>query len=178
MDEAQDAAFVHNEIAAELTGVVAVRVVEFAALKPAFDVKPHHARMIGTQARAFEWIGFTDASVTVEQNGERAADFVHPLLERGECSKGNDEDASVEFGKFILARAQLSGMFSAGYSAQVAQEDEQHMIATFAHFAESDLLAFNSLQAKVWCGRVSFNVTFVVTAQPFWVRGDTLTGTM
>jgi hypothetical protein len=46
MDESQFAVHVHDEIAAELTGVIAVRVVELAALEPAFDVNPYHARMI------------------------------------------------------------------------------------------------------------------------------------
>ena len=72
----------------------------------------------------FELIVFIDASVTVEQDGKRAADFVHPLLEGGQSPKRDDENTGVEFGKFLLARAQLCGMFAAGYSAKVTEEDE------------------------------------------------------
>lgn len=45
MNEAQNAVPVHDEVTAELGGVIAVRVVELAALEPAFDVHPHYARM-------------------------------------------------------------------------------------------------------------------------------------
>ncbi len=50
-------------------------------------------------------------------------DFIQPLLERGKRSKGNDEDACIEFCKFFLARAQLCGMFAAGNSAEVTEEN-------------------------------------------------------
>ena len=50
MNETQDATLICNEITAELGGVVAVRVVKMTTLEPAFDVNPHHARMIGAQA--------------------------------------------------------------------------------------------------------------------------------
>jgi len=45
MNETQDAVSIHDEVAAELGCVVTVRVVEFTALKPAFDVNPHHTWM-------------------------------------------------------------------------------------------------------------------------------------
>ena len=95
MDQPQDTTFIHDKIAAELTRVVTVRVVKFAALEPAFDVHPHHARMIRAQARAFESVGLIHGAVAVKQDGERAANFVHPLLEGGKRSKGNDEDAGI-----------------------------------------------------------------------------------
>lgn len=66
MDETQDAVFVHDKIAAELGGVVAVRIVELAALEPAFDVNPHHARVICSQSRALEPVGLIDGSLTVK----------------------------------------------------------------------------------------------------------------
>lgn len=50
IDEAQDTVFVHDEVAAELGSVVAMRVEELAALKPTFDIHPHDARMSRTQA--------------------------------------------------------------------------------------------------------------------------------
>lgn len=40
IDKAQVAVGVYNEIAAELTGVVAVRVVEFLSLQPAGEIQP------------------------------------------------------------------------------------------------------------------------------------------
>ena len=46
MDEAQNPLPIHDEIAAKLTGIVAVRTVELTALEPTFDVNPHDTRMI------------------------------------------------------------------------------------------------------------------------------------
>jgi hypothetical protein len=57
------------------------------------------------------------------------------LLHSGESSKGNNEDTCVEVGEFLLARAQLCGMFAAGYSAKVTEEDKQN-ISTFENFAQ------------------------------------------
>lgn len=132
-----------------------MRVVEVAALEPAFDVDPHHARMIRAQARAFKSVGLVDSAVTVKQDGKCTADFVHPLLEGGQCSKRNDEDAGIEFYKFFLARAQLCGMFAAGYSAQVTEENEQG-VSTFEDFAKGDLFTFDGLQGEVGGGGVEF----------------------
>jgi hypothetical protein len=52
------------------------------------------------------------------------------LLEGGEGSKRNDENTGIEFGKFILARAQLCGMFTTGYSAKVAEKDKQDVFVS------------------------------------------------
>lgn len=158
MNEAEDAVPVYNEVAAELRGVIAVRLIELAALEPAFDVDPYHARMIRAQARTFELIRFIDRAVTVEQDGECATDFVHPLLECGECSKRDDEDAGIEFYKFFLARAQLCGMFSAGNSAKVTEENQQG-VPTFEDFAEGDLFTFDGLQDEVGGRGVEFQVS-------------------
>jgi len=88
-------------------------------------------------------------AVTVKQHGERAADFGHPLLQGGERSEGNDKDAGVASGKFVLVRAQLCGMFAAGYSTQVTQEHQQNVVPVFQDFAEVDLLTFNALQGEI-----------------------------
>ena len=117
-----------------------MRIVKLAALKPAFDVHPYYARMIRAQARAFESVGLIHGAVAVKQDGERAANFVHPLLEGGKRSKGDNEDAGIKFCKFILARAQLCGMFAAGYSAKMTEKDQQG-VSAFEDFAEGDLFA-------------------------------------
>jgi hypothetical protein len=155
MDEAQDAILICNKVATKLGCVVAVRVVELAALEPAFDVHPHHARMPRAQARAFQSVGFVGNTVTVEQDGECTANFIHPLLEGGECSKRNDVDAGVEFCKFFLVCAQLCGMFAAGYSAEMAKENEQG-ISAFEDFAEGNSFAIDSRQGEVRSGGVRF----------------------
>ena len=152
MDETQDAVLVHDEVAAKLGYVVTVRVVECSALDP------HHARMPRTQARAFESVGFVGNAVTVEKDGERPADFVHPLLEGGKCAERDDIDAGVEFCKFTLARAQLCGMFAAGYSAKVTEEDEQG-VSAFKDFAEGDLLAFGGGEGEGGGGLMGTHVS-------------------
>jgi hypothetical protein len=91
-----------------------------------------------TQARAIQLIVFIDASVTVEQDSECAADFVHPLLEGGECSERNDEDAGIELGKFFLVSAQLCGMFAAGYSAEVTEKDKQDVVGRLDQLGQRD----------------------------------------
>jgi hypothetical protein len=45
MRQSQNAVFIHDKVATELGSVVAVRIKELTALKPPFDVHPHHARM-------------------------------------------------------------------------------------------------------------------------------------
>jgi hypothetical protein len=50
-------------------------------------------------------------------------------LDCGKRPKGNDENTGIQFGKFFLARAQLCGMFAAGYSAKVTEEDQQGVSA-------------------------------------------------
>ena len=156
INQPQNPIFIHNEIATELGGVIAVRVVEFTTLKPTFDVNPYHARMIRAQARTFESVGLVNCAVTIKQNIERAANFVHPLLEGGECAKRNDENTGIEFGKFFLARAQLCGMFAAGNSAKMTEEDQQG-VSVFEDFAESDLFTVNGLQGEVGGGGVEFH---------------------
>lgn len=105
-------------------------------------------------------VGFVGGAVTVEKDGERPADFVHPLLEGGECSKRDDEDAGIQFGKFFLAGAQLCGMFTAGYSAKVTEKDEQG-VSAFEDFAESDLFTVNDLKGEVGGGGVEFECHWV-----------------
>ena len=82
-------------------------------------------------------------------------DFIHPLLESWYRSERNDEDTRLEFRKFILARAQLCGMFTAGNSAKVTEEDEQG-VSAFENFAKCDLFAVEGLQGEVGGGRVGF----------------------
>lgn len=112
-------------------------------------------------------IGLVNCAVTIKQNIERPADAVHPLLESGERSKRNNKDAGVEFCKFVLARAQLCGMFAAGYSTQVTKENEQY-ISVFENFAEHDLFTFNGLQGEVWSRRVLFE--FQVSGSNYQVK--------
>ena len=133
-----------------------MRIVKLAALKPAFDVHPYYARMIRAQARAFESVGLIDGAVTVKQNGERAADFIHPLLEGGKRPERDDEDARIELFEFVLARAQLCGMFAAGYSAKMTEKDQQG-VSAFEDFAEGDLLAFGGGEGEVRGGGVWFH---------------------
>ncbi len=71
MDETQDAVPIHDEVAAEFGGVIAVRVEKLAALEPAFDVGPYYARMPGAQARAFQPVGFVHRPFA----GERLVPF-------------------------------------------------------------------------------------------------------
>jgi len=73
------------------------------------------------------------------------------LLEGGQRSERNDKDAGVEFCKFVLARAQLCGMFAAGYSAKMTEEDQQG-VSAFEDFAEADLLTFGGGQGEVGGG--------------------------
>ena len=96
-------------------------------------------------------------AVTVKQNGECPTDFVHPLLEGGEGSERNDKNAGIMFGKFFLAVAQLCGMFTAGYSAEMTEENQQG-ISAFEDFAEGDLLAFGGGQGEGGGGEVEFHV--------------------
>jgi len=97
-------------------------------------------------------------AVTVKQNGECPTDFVHPLLEGGECSERNEENAGIEFGEFFLAVAQLRGMFTTGYSAKVTEEDQQG-VSAFEDFAKRDLLSFGGGEGEVGGGGVEFQVS-------------------
>lgn len=107
------------------------------------------------QARAFELVGLVNCAVTIKQNIERAANFVHPLLESRECSKRDNKDAGIQLGEFVLARAQLCGMFAAGYSAKVTQENKQGVFL-FENSAERNEFTFNCLKCKVRGGNVEF----------------------
>lgn len=133
-----------------------MRVKGFLARQPGFEIQPARFYISRAPVRALETISVINNTITVKQDIERVAGFLHPLLEGWQCAKGNDKDTRIELFEFVLARAQLCGMFAAGYSAKVAQENEQHMIAAFEHFIKSNLLAFNRLQAEVRCGRVWF----------------------
>ena len=78
------------------------------------------------------------------------------MIESGKRSKGNNKDAGIELFEFILARAQLCGMFAAGYSAKMTEENEQNVIAVFQYFAEGDLFTVNGLNGEVGGGGVGF----------------------
>jgi hypothetical protein len=77
------------------------------------------------------------------------AGFFHPLLESRKRAKRNDIDAGIELVEFFLARAQLCGMFAAGYSAEMAQENKQNLIAVFHRFFETGLSPLNGWQYEV-----------------------------
>jgi hypothetical protein len=56
-------------------------------------------------------------------------------LEGGQSSKGNDKDACIQVCNFLLMVAQLCGMFAAGYSAKMTEEDQQG-VSAFEDFTE------------------------------------------
>ena len=56
----------------------------------------------------------------------------------------------------MLARAQLCGMFAAGYSAKVTEEDKQNVVPTFENFADGDLFTVGALQGEGGSGGVGF----------------------
>jgi len=76
-------------------------------------------------------------------------------LESGEHSKRDNKDAGIQLGEFVSTRAQLCGMFAAGYSAKMTEKNQQG-ISVFENFAESDLFTFNGLQGEVGGGGVVF----------------------
>jgi hypothetical protein len=86
------------------------------------------------QAGTLQPVGVVGDAVTVEKDGERQADFLDPLLNAWKGPKRDDEDTGIQVGKFLLARAQLCGMFSAGYSAKMTQKNQQNVIAVFENF--------------------------------------------
>lgn len=140
MDEAEFTAPIYDKVTAELTGVVAVRVRGLFPRQPGFEINPARPQGAGSPVGTFQSIGLVGDAVTVKQDCECPTDFVHPLLEGGECSERNDENAGIEFGKFFLVVAQLRGMFAAGNSAQVTEKDQQG-VSAFENFAQRDLLA-------------------------------------
>jgi hypothetical protein len=118
-------------------------------LKPALDINPDDTWVPRAQARAFELVGFVNGAVSVEQYFKGMTGFIHPLLKGRKCAKRNDIDTGIELVELFLARAQLCGMFAAGYSAEMAQKNEQNMIAIFHRFFETGLSALNGLQYKI-----------------------------
>jgi hypothetical protein len=153
--QAQDAVFIDDEVAAELGGVVAVRGVHLFSAQVVFGVEPERARAEGAQARAFQAVGGVNCPLTVEQDGEGGAGFAQPLLDGGQGAEGDDKDAGVQFGKFVLTGAQLCDMLAAGYSAKMTQKDQQGVVAVFEHFAKGDLLAGGGGQGEVGGGRIA-----------------------
>jgi hypothetical protein len=156
MNETQDTIFIHNIVPAELGGVIAVRVIEGPMLEPAFDVDPDDARMPCPPTGTFQSIGGIDCPFAVGQYGEAPADFLHPRLNGRKCTKGDDEDTGIKFHKFVLARAQLCGMFTAGDSTQVAEKDQEDLVAVFQDLAEGDDFAFSGGEGEVGGGGVEF----------------------
>ena len=141
IDETEVAISIHDEVAAKLGCIVTVCVMEFLSLQPAGEIQPQRTRTLRAQFGAFESVGVVGYPFTVEQDGECRASLVHPLLDGRQRPEGNDEDAGVQFHKFVLARAQLCGMFTAGYSAKVTEKNQQY-VSVFENFAERDLFAF------------------------------------
>lgn len=158
VDEAEFTTHIYDEVTTELTGVVAVRVVEFLSLQPAGEIQPYCARTSRAQFRAFESISVVDCPLAVEQNSEVATGFFEPFLHGGEGSKGKDKNMCIQFGKFVLLFAQLCDMLTAGYSAKVTEKDQQG-ISAFENFAEGDLLAFGGGEGKGGGGVIKFQVS-------------------
>ena len=77
----------------------------------------------------------------VDEDSKCVTDFLHPLLDGRQCAERDNIDAGIEFYKFVLARAQLCGMFAAGYSTKVTEKNKQS-VSVFENFAERDLFAF------------------------------------
>lgn len=64
----------------------------------------------------------------------------------------------VQFGKFGLLVAQLRDMLAAGYSAKVAEKDQQG-VSAFEDFAKGDLLAFGGGEDEGGGGVIKFQVS-------------------
>lgn len=149
MGEAQDSVSVHDEVAAELSGIIAVRVVRLFACQPGFKISPACPQGAGTPVGAFELIRFVDVTLPVKQHGEVRTRLFEPLLHSRKRAEGNDQDARVELCKIGLVVAQLYDMLAAGYSAKMTEEDQQG-ISVFEHLAESNLLAAGGRKGEVW----------------------------
>jgi len=132
-----------------------VRVVSLFPRQPGFEVIPARVQVAGAPVGTFQAVGIVNRAVTVEQNSEGRAGLLHPLLDGGKCSKGDNKDAGVELFEFVLTGAQLCDMLAAWNSAKVAEKDEQG-VSAFEDFAESDLFAFGRGQGEVGGGRVLF----------------------
>jgi N-acetylmuramoyl-L-alanine amidase CwlA len=48
-------------------------------------------------------------------------------------------------------------MFSAGYSTQVTQENQQNVVAFIQYFAENNWIVLGVVQHKIWSGCVNFH---------------------
>jgi hypothetical protein len=78
------------------------------------------------------------------------------LLHGGERSEGNDKNARVQFGKFVLLVTQLCDMLAAGYSAKVTEKDQQG-VSVFENFAKGDLFAIGGGEGEGGGGGVEFH---------------------
>jgi hypothetical protein len=61
-----------------------------------------------------------DLAFWVEQRTERCARLLQPGAGQRQRTKGDNQDLSIELLELVLMLAQLSHVFSAGQSAQVA----------------------------------------------------------
>ena len=71
----------------------------------------------------------------------------------------------------MLARAQLCGMFAAGYSAKVTEKDQQG-ISAFEDFTERDLFAIGGGQGEGGGGGVWFHKDEKVISDQLSVGGQ------
>lgn len=150
--QAQQAVLVDDEVAAELGGVVAVGTVHLFTAQVAGSVKPEGARTKSAQAGTLQAVGIVNRPFPVEQDGEIGAGFAHPLLDGGQGAEGDDKDTGIELGYFLLLITQLCDMLTAGYSAKMAEKDQQGVIAVFEYFAKADLLARDGCQGEIGGG--------------------------
>ena len=149
MGKAQDSISVHDKVAAELRGVVAVGVACLFACQPGLEINPACPQGARTPVGAFELIAFIDFTLTVQEHGEIRARLCEPLLDRSKRAKGNDQDAGVEVCKIGLVVAQLYDMLAAGYSAKMTEEDQQS-VSAFERLAEGNLFTVGGGKGKVW----------------------------
>lgn len=104
-------------------------------LQPALDINPDDAWVPRAQTRAFELVDFVNGAVSVKQYFKGMTGFIHPLLQGRQCTKRNDQDTRIQALKIFLVRAQLCGMFAAGYSAEMTQKNKQDMLTTLEYFS-------------------------------------------
>jgi hypothetical protein len=120
INQTQDAILVHDEVAPQLGGIIAIRIGCFSPIQPGFQVNPACFHISGTPVGALQLISLINCTVMVEQYIKCHARFTHPLLQGWQSSKRDDKYTGVKLLKFFLACAQLCGMFPARYSTQVA----------------------------------------------------------
>jgi hypothetical protein len=126
--------------------------------QPGFDINPASPQRAGSPVGTLQAIDFINCPFTVKQNGEISASFIEPLLHGGECTKGNNEDVGIEFCKFGLLVTQLCDMLAAGYSAKMAEKDEQD-VSAFEDFAKRDLFTFSGGEGESGGRCVEFQVS-------------------